>query len=462
MNINLPYFIDVAIAITVFYLAYLLLFSKEKMFLFNRIYLITSILISFIIPLITFSEKIIMPNILQTVHESASIMPDVSPRQTLYSIIWQKLPEALFITGFITFLAILIAGHIKARIIIKKSSKQSLYGHSVLISHEDIPPFTYFDKLIIPSKITNTPHIQSVIHHENIHKKEWHCIDLLLMEIMFLFQWFNPFAWLIKKAVRDNLEYLTDDKVAGFIDKQEYQLGIISLAGKTSFYTLPSLSNQSQLKKRIIMMTKNKQSKCVWIRTLVIIPILAFMTATLSGREVEIISTDKIIETKAFVLRSLNDSLGSPMVIVDGKILTIDELNKFDPQDIHSISILKDNSAFEVYGEEGMNGVIIVTTKNEADKQNFTANMPNNTITQNTIDLKPQSDSLIFKLRIGNETINSPMVIIDGEKYSYEEFNIRNIDPQNIESISVLKDSSAIRIYGEEGKNGVIIIETKK
>ena len=536
MNSNLPYPIDVAIAITIFYMAYLLLFSKEKMFAFNRTYLITSMLVSFIIPLITFTEYVVMPATIEVTEigiSTTSDMPVTSPSQVFFGISLQQLPELLFFSGFVLFLTILITGHIKVLMIIKKSSRQSLYGYSILVTQEDIPPFTYFNKLIIPTKIINTPHIQSVIHHENIHKKELHCIDLFLTEITFLFQWFNPFAWLMRKSIRDNLEFLTDEKVTDFIDKQEYQLGIISLAGKNAFYTFPSLSNQSQLKKRIIMMKTNNQSKVKWIRTLVIIPMLAIMTVTLSGRDIQIIYPDTetkgialtenapinivddnkntnvpiiptgslgfnifqdldqasiekyrkddkskvmVIKTKtsnmAIVKNNTDERL--PLIIIDDKrhILGKANLIQLDPRDFESFTVLKDKTATELYGEEGKNGVIIITTKSENDKQNAAVRTPNNTTTQNTIESHRKEDSIFIIKKSANELINSPitvsalanspMIVIDDKKYTTGEAKLTQLDPNDIESFSVLKKQNAITIYGEEGKNGVIIITTKK
>ena len=718
MNINLPYFANVAIAITIFYLAYWLLFSKEKMFMFNRIYLLISMLLSFIIPLITFTKHIVVPTTASYVIAGSDIVFSVSeafPPQIIFGLTLHQLLALLFISGFVFFLTALIIGHIKALMIIKKTSSQILYGCHVKVTQKDIPPFTYFNKLTISSKIINTTHIQSVIHHENVHKEGLHCIDILLMEIMFLFQWFNPFAWLMKKAVKDNLEFLTDEKVTGLIDKQEYQLGIISLAGKTTFYTFPSLSNQSQLKKRIIMMAKNKQSKFQWFRALIIIPILAIMTFTLSGREVQFIYTetvpeetsimeDKVIKgtvtdenskpiagaiiivknstvgtisdlegnfelqniknddvlsismidynngevhignneiisivlskslnntptkptasntTKSkevtdyeikgevkdengkpiagvsvtvkgstlgtvtdmegnFLLKNIPNTVvlsfvmigyekkempltietgdktnkesfylkkdmiivqlekqtsnttsvtvsketekkifsGSPLIIVDGiiskdapqiepkniasvdvlkgqeaidkygedakngvvflttktpgitikhkpfnlyddKLIIIDgkkyapgefDPKQFDPNDIESISVLQKNSAIEIYGEEAKKGVVIITTKKNDEKQNQIESSANHTT---------RSTDSVFHL----SSSSTPIFIVDGKQYAPGEFDTKQLNPHDIESVSILKDKTTTEIYGDDGKNGVILITTKK
>ena len=450
METSLSYFLHVSIAITVFYLAYYLLLSKEKMFTFNRYYLIISMLLSFIIPLLTFTERIVASETIVAVQPEQVFIPvlPISDDLNLHHIL-----KIFFFSGFAFFLITFIVGHIKVWTIVKKSSKKSLNGHSVWITNKDVPPFAYFGKLIISSNILDSAHLQSVIYHEHTHIKGQHCLDLFLSEVLFLFQWFNPFAWFMKGAVRDNIEFLTDDKVTDRIAKQEYQLGMVSLASKTTFYTFPSISNQSQLKKRIIMMKNNKQNRFQWIRPLAIIPILAFLTITLSGREIKIISPDsdmQITDSKPTV-PSYTDTVAynielhnNFLYVIDGKVHTqhLSEVN-LSPDDIESISILKNESALEAYGEEGRNGVIIITTKKNA--------RPSNSSTLNT-----------STLNLNNTTENTPMLIIDGKKYAPGEYDSSKLDPNDIESVSVLKNQSALEMYGEDGKNGVVIITTKK
>ena len=323
MEVNLPYLLRVAIALTVFYLAYHLLFKKEKMFLFNRLYLILSMLLSFFIPLITFHEQIVLPEVMVAVQPAQIIV--TQPSSPDFN--WQLATELLFLSGFLFFLTVLISGHLKVWRIVKKSSKKHMDGYLICTTQRDIPPFTYFGKLIIPSSILNKPHLHTVICHEQIHAKGQHCLDICIAEFLFLFQWFNPFAWLMKNAVKDNLEFLTDAEAISQIDKQEYQLSMVSLASKTTIFAFPSISNQSQLKKRIIMMKRNKPNRFQWIKSLALLPILTILTVTLSGREIQIISSVpaveeiSIIENKEVSGRIVDengDPLSGVIVLVKG------------------------------------------------------------------------------------------------------------------------------------------------
>ena len=515
MESHLSYFVHVAISITVFYLAYILLFRKEKIFLFNRLYLILSMIVSFIIPLITFTEQkiiteTIMPvQLLQaTVSTQFETVPYTSP-----GLNWQQILGILFISGFVFFLTVLITGHLKVWLIVRNASKKTIADHFVRITNKNVPPFTYFSKLIIPSAILDSPHLQSVIHHEQIHAKGQHCIDLCLAEFLFLFQWFNPFAWLMKKAIKENLEFLTDNEAIDHIDKQEYQLSMVSLASKNTFYTFPSISNQSQLKKRIIMIKKNTTNRFPWIKSLIIIPILSILTVTLSGREIQVIYQTSEIKEAVYVgqqndvnnvVNELNNdatinvadtNVTDPVIIKDKKISgkVIDK----DGKAIIGVSITVKGSTIGTITD--MNGAFSLSNisnnnvlsfsmigydKTEFDFQHLSNSLKSKSVNNETYAItldsifvqmeKSTSNTASKDATLTNDEIfsfaagsslpigDNPLYVIDGKKYTSDEFNLIRIKSDDIESIEILSWHVAEKHYGEDAVNGAIIIKTKK
>ena len=533
MELHLPYLLRVAIAITTFYMAYFLLFRKEKVFLFNRYYLIISMLLSFIIPLITFTKQIAAPEVVIPIQtdqifsnvQSTSALPasiqSASSKPAFIPAIYhylnrQLILEILFLSGFVFFGVTLIIGHLKALLIVKKSSKISLNGYPAWVTQKDVPPFTYFGRLIIPSGILNSPHLQSVASHEQIHAKGNHCIDLCIAEILFLFQWFNPFAWLMKYAVRDNLEYLADDKVVGSVNQQEYQLSMISLASKNTFYTFPSISNQSQLKKRIIMMKKGKTNRFQWIRSLVIIPILTILTVTLSGREIQIIYPEpKVTEIVQTIDNKEADPVENSHIQVTEAVETnIEVVEVIEPADkdtnsIREITKVKENhmidkdinqtdtivvsqnntfmpdSTYEridfnelIYGNDST--VFIVDGQQHTSVESKLISLCSNDIENMSMRKRIRiangeekteliiyittknnaNNTVIQNVESVSQTENKPIIFMDGKEVSSSS-ELNNLDPKIIESISILKDKNAIDLYGEKAKNGVIIIKTK-
>jgi TonB-dependent SusC/RagA subfamily outer membrane receptor len=152
-----------------------------------------------------------------------------------------------------------------------------------------------------------------------------------------------------------------------------------------------------------------------------------------------------------------------PIVYIDGKKSDKVKMESINPADIESVSVFKDVLAAEMYGGDAKHGVIHIKTKE------YVKNNPEQG--NNKFELKTgkgmtfmKSDSLNTGLNgvpskiIKHWKSNEPVIYLDGVKIK----NLENINPNDIESIDVLKDKSAISIYGTEGKNGVILITSKK
>ncbi|RZT95861.1 TonB-dependent SusC/RagA subfamily outer membrane receptor [Ancylomarina subtilis] len=135
------------------------------------------------------------------------------------------------------------------------------------------------------------------------------------------------------------------------------------------------------------------------------------------------------------------DSTHMPLCILDGIEISQLELNKLDPDAIESINVLKDETSTSIYGEKGKNGVILIDSKNKKSQKNMAKNNK--------------------RIKIKGKTKNAPIYIIDGVEFSKQQA-INDIDPNNIESINVLKDDLAIDKYGKKAKHGVIEIVTKR
>jgi TonB-dependent SusC/RagA subfamily outer membrane receptor len=138
-----------------------------------------------------------------------------------------------------------------------------------------------------------------------------------------------------------------------------------------------------------------------------------------------------------------------PLFIIDSKLSDSSAISKLNPQDIKSINIFKDSSAVAAYGEKAKNGVVIIKTKSLERKTDTV--LPNTDVSNLTIvgTQKYMSEFSLPK--------SQPLFMVDGKELIKGE----NINPNSIESITILKDSNATKIYGEKARNGVIIIKTK-
>ena len=153
-----------------------------------------------------------------------------------------------------------------------------------------------------------------------------------------------------------------------------------------------------------------------------------------------------------------NENGTSPLIVVDGKEIPNKNLNEVIKQDdIYSIDILKSENTKSLYGEKGKDGVILITSKEKAKTEGKTMN--NVTVVgYGTMSDSTKTIRIGHKLDVGKD--KHPLVIVDGKESPQEEFE--KLNPDKIESMTVLKDETATKKYGKKGKNGVIEITTKK
>src|SRR5690606_5477443 len=155
----------------------------------------------------------------------------------------------------------------------------------VYVSEDNVRAFTFLDRIIIGKSILHHPSIGLVLSHESVHSREKHFYDILMAELLFMLQWFNPFARLHKQAIRNNLEFRADDVVIRSSDIQIYLSTLLSMVENRVKPPLFSELNSSNLKKRIIMMKSKKQNRFANLARLVLVPLSALLLVILSGRE---------------------------------------------------------------------------------------------------------------------------------------------------------------------------------
>jgi TonB family protein len=509
MESYLIYIGKVAAAAGAFYLAYLVLFQNQKQFVFNRIYLPVSLALSFIIPLITFTtiQYIEAPAADATSFAFLNSAPATSENYSESLSFWPHYLFALYMLGIAGFLFHLLAGHFNAIRMVRKSRVKNLFDSRVHITKKDVHPFSFFNKIVLPEKTLENPNLKMIIAHESIHVKEKHTLDILFAEVLFLLQWFNPFAWLLKDAVKNNLEYKTDHEIVKTNDPQTYQLAMVALADKKGVAPFLTALNGSQLKNRIIMMKKKTENKFAPLKQLVILPLLAVLVMGLSNKEVktEIIqsqisettnvlpednptasaSTSTINEIDSdinkfllsiefkdnqFILRGLEGcafteltfSESSQMPVAVNEFgMTSAGTGKTNEGSTFLILIEKTDDLIKLTGKAGTAWKeLTFSPASEKHLVNEAGVSRANKIMMN-ID-ESNSDQTGYKANIlfnsgAIDSITEPLYIVDGKITN----KINQVSPQDIESIDVLKDKSATALYGNKRKNGVILITTK-
>jgi len=291
----LAYVIKSVIFLSIMYIPYMLMLRKESFFHFNRILLISIMLLSLILPLCDFHAISIENNpiqhgmttiILPTVTVGAAEEMPVSD-----SINWINVMLYIYITGMIIIaLWKLVQIFLLYRTIhscVLWKDKQN--GITIYCYAQDIAPFSWFNTIVI-SENDYQNNANEILCHEIGHIRHYHSLDILLVNIIETIQWWNPLSWILASSLRDVHEYEADDEVlTSGVNIKQYQMLLIRKAVGSSSYAFANSFNHSLLKKRITMMLKSKSNPWMRTKALYIIPVATialsvFATPELNNR----------------------------------------------------------------------------------------------------------------------------------------------------------------------------------
>jgi hypothetical protein len=149
------------------------------------------------------------------------------------------------------------------------------------------------------------------VDHETVHVQQKHTIDVLITEVICILNWYNPFAWLIKKAVRENLEFIADEAVIRKgIDKKNYQYLLLKVTGDIPS-SISSSFKFSSLKNRIVMMNTSKTSRFHLFKFVLLVPMIMLLLLAFRNRKemTENMQEDKTVATEVFTLSKLTYSI---------------------------------------------------------------------------------------------------------------------------------------------------------
>ena len=123
-----------------------------------------------------------------------------------------------------------------------------------------------------------------ILLHEKVHVRQRHTLDILIAEVVLIFQWFNPFAWIYRREIESNLEFLTDDQLMQKekLDRQTYQLSLVKVSAPHFPLSLTTNYNQSILKKRIAMMNRKRSNLHTAWKYFFLLPVCAFLACMLN------------------------------------------------------------------------------------------------------------------------------------------------------------------------------------
>lgn len=274
----IEFIITSLVCLTLFLAAYHLLLEKEKMHHFNRFYLLGSILISLLIPFLSFEIIKEIP-----VEASETVMVEgLIPRQAVFVeeetsvlplIIWS-------LYGLITFGLFIRFGKNLLELISKTKSNPTVkyQNANLVLLDEKVLPHTFWNSIFINFDDYNSRNIEDELYtHELVHVTQKHTFDILFIETLKTVFWFNPLFYFYKKAIQLNHEFLADDEVIKSCDNVPFYQTLLLQKNSINHIFLTSNLNYQVTKKRLIMMTKNTSKTLALLKKVAILPILVGM-----------------------------------------------------------------------------------------------------------------------------------------------------------------------------------------
>ena len=282
MNQFFIYIVESAVSVTLFYLFYELFLKRDTWFRFNRYFLLAGLIFSVILPFLDFSASSLLVNSQNQFefNEYMNIGLTVSSfeEQTLesisnpnYILLFYLFVGSLFFMRFI-YQLLKILNTISANEIINYRNKK------LVLLNNNSSPFSFFNYIFINKDDYGSIGSNELMLHEITHAQQKHSFDVVLLELLLVLQWFNPFIYRYRLAFKEVHEYLADRGVLiSNNDKIGYQKLILDQIEKSFSVNLASQFNYSLTKNRIKMMTRINSGKLAKFKTLLVLPLIAIL-----------------------------------------------------------------------------------------------------------------------------------------------------------------------------------------
>ena len=481
---TLVWLLKVNMAIIFLYAFYKLFFQKDTFFNVKRVIFLSSVIFSLFYSFFdvkglflsktTYLEENLpafeLPEFL--VLSGAGKAPQTISLINIAGIIW--------ITGIILLFSYFVFQIISILSKILTSKRMRLSGMDIYVLKDLKNPFSFFNYILINPDFHDEQELSEILHHEKTHVREKHTYDVILSELFCILCWFNPFAWLMKKEIRINLEFLADNFVVKSVKNAEhYQLHLLRLSYHKAIAQLSNNFNVSPLKKRIQMMNKKKSSSAGIIKYTLFVLLFAVLLFVNNLQAQDAMKDPKNLD-KIVVIDPANEI--EQLQESRGEVFThVEEMPKYPGGDKAMMKYLSQNIKYpDEAQKQGIEGTVVcrfvVSSTGEVTDVTIVKSLSPETDEEairvvkdmpKWIPGKQKGEEVSvyyvlpirFKLSGNNSPFNTiseipenVVITVDGEVVSREEF--QKISSDKVESVEVLKD--------ESNSGGKIIITLKK
>ncbi len=308
------YIIKSVFSLSIFYLGYSLFLNRSANFNVNRIYLLFSLIASFILPHININISSAEINpvanvLLSTVNISDNTLSQVVTSQVqLWAVIIK-----IYFAGLTFFLLRFILKLSQIIFIILKNGVIDFRGQKVVFTSQQISPFSFFNFIFISKNSKTLDYFNKIFIHEKAHVSQHHSIDIVVVELLTIVQWFNPIAWMYKRSLQSVHEFLADRYVLNHDgDTLNYQKILFSQATGLAYNSIVNNFNKSLLKKRLVMMKKKESKKWSSLGAGLILPIVGVLLvsfSTIKGNSFTIVNSTSPQLVQETIISADNDSV---------------------------------------------------------------------------------------------------------------------------------------------------------
>ncbi len=450
------YLLKSATWLTGFALVYLLFLRNERFFLLKRIYLVSGILIAVFFPLISVHYQVELSD--PAVNPAGYIPADIAvstPVQQINSGIQADYKDILLFLYFSGIIILTFSLIWRVRSLYSKINKANITVRDQvkLITTSEFPSsFTFFNYIFINPSVDEAE-AEEIMNHELVHVRQKHWVDLLLVELLCLLQWANPFAWIYTRFIRLNHEYIADEVALRSSSRPAiYKAALVNQLFSSPVISLTNSFNYSHSKRRFDMMKKIVVSPYRKLKILFVLPVFSIVLyafakpeyhyAVPTGDPMTIYQSQVIVakEVKGIVVKDDGSPFQGVTIVVSGT----------------SIGVITDAAGHFTIGNVPEDASLVFTYKGyktQVLKPVFSAEM-------NVKMLKDPDYKEQIQIRSSTTEVSkaNPLIVIDDV---VTDKKTSDISASNIARITVLSIKEASDKYGEKGKNGAVEIMTR-
>ncbi len=384
MNTFINYITESGISLGLLSLVYFAFLRNETFFKANRLFLLGAVVFSSLLPFLHL--RIIQSGAsitLNSTGQGSTMLETVTVYSTNMSGFLSQLINSNMLLVYLYFAVsavmsfMLIFRISRIAYLVFTNPREHKDGITFVYIEEDSSPYSFLHFLFVSKKNQTHPGWEKMLAHESEHIRQGHTADVLILELISLFQWFNPFFWMLRRVIKENHEYMADRAVLqNGVPVDLYKQVLISQFIGQQF-RIANNFNSSLIKSRIKMMTRIKSSKLATLRYLSGIVTILLLLVVFACEKKEVTPEPEaqkgFLNDQGVFISNLDKD---PLIIIDEQLADKDAMNKLDPQNIQSINVVKnqDNQFVAQYGEKAKNGVISIQTKegsNDARKNNI-------------------------------------------------------------------------------------------